>query len=134
MAPSALYEFLKTRVDGAGMLPPWTRWWGEADIAALFPDAQVRADVESEQPRVALAYFDSRVEVPSDWTGIPAAYVAFGDTYADEITRAQRSGWPVTTLAGLHLHMLAEPVSVATAIADMLTALGVESGEGRADT
>lgn len=127
LAPSALYEFLRTRADDAGMLPPWTQWWGDADVAALFPDAQVRAEVEADQPRLPLSYFDARVEVPSGWTDRPAAYVAFGDTYADDILLAQRNGWPVTILAGLHLHMLVEPDSVASAVAGMLGALGVET-------
>ena len=129
LVPAALYDLLRSRADEAGMLPPWTRWWDEADVAALFPDAQVRADVEAEQPRLPLSYFDTRVEVPSGWTDLPAAYVAFGDSYADEILWAQRSGWPVTTLAGLHLHMLVEPDSVAMTIAHMLAALGVEPGD-----
>ena len=99
--------------------------------APLFPDAQVRAVVEAEQPRVPLSYFDTRVEVPAGWSDVPAAYVAFGDTYADEILRAQRYGWPVSRLAGLHLHMLVEPDSVATTVVDMLSALGVGPGDGR---
>ena len=134
LAPTALYEFLQGLADEAGMLPPWTQWWDDADVAALFPDARVRADVEREQPRIALSYFDTRVAVHPGWRDLPAAYVAFGDTYADEILWAQRSGWPVTTLAGFHLHMLVEPLSVATAIADMLAELGLESGGRGADT
>jgi hypothetical protein len=126
LAPPALYEFLRERADEAGLLPPWTQWWADADVAALFPDAQARAEVEAEQPRVPLSYFETRLEIPSTWADVPSAYVAFGDTYADDILRAQRSGWPVSTLAGLHLHMLVEPDSVATAVTDMLGALGVE--------
>ncbi len=55
LAPAAFFEFLEARADDAGVLPPWTRWWDDAAVAPLFPDAQVRADVEREQPRVALS-------------------------------------------------------------------------------
>jgi hypothetical protein len=130
LAPAPLYELLRTRADHAGLLPPWTRWWDDADVAALFPDAQTRAGVEAEQPRVPLSYFDGRVEVPSGWLDRPAAYVAFGDTYAGEIERARQHGWPISTLAGRHLHMLVEPDSVASTLVDMLAALDVERGEG----
>lgn len=129
LAPAALYEFLQTRADKAGVLPPWTRWWDDADVAALFPDAETRAGVESDQPRMPLAYFGSRLEVPSGWLDLPAAYIAFGDTYAEEILRAERRRWPVATLAGRHLHMLMEPDSVASTLVDMLAALEVERGE-----
>jgi len=130
LAPAALYERLRPRADRAGVLPPWTQWWGDADVAALFPDRRSRSVVEAEQPRLPLSYFAERVDVPSGWTALPAAYIAFGDTYADETLRAQRYGWPVTRLAGLHLHMLVEPGSVATTVVDMLSALGVEPGDG----
>jgi hypothetical protein len=130
LAPAALYELLRRRADQAGVLPPWTQWWDDADVAALFPDRQSRSAVEAEQPRVPLSYFEQRVEVPSGWTDLPAAYLAFGDTYAEEILRAQTYGWPVTRLGGLHLHMLVEPDSVATTVADLLSELGVEAGDG----
>ena len=43
---------------------------------------------------------------PPGWERLPAAYLAFGDTYADERAEAVRRGWPVETLPGLHLHQL----------------------------
>jgi len=129
LAPAALVELLRPRADRAGMLPPWTRWWDDADVAALFPDAPTRAAVEAEQPRVPLSYLEGRVEVPPGWRDTPAAYVAFGDTYADETLRAQRHGWPVATLAGQHLHMLVEPDSVASTLVDMLAILDVDGGD-----
>jgi hypothetical protein len=29
--------------DADGLLPVWARWWDDADVALLFPDAQTRA-------------------------------------------------------------------------------------------
>ena len=128
LAPAALYDLLRGRAGPDGRLPPWTRWWDDDAAAALFPSAQVRRRVEAEQARVPLSYLGSRVDVPPGWLDVPSAYVAFGDTYAEERRRAEERGWPVTTLAGRHLHMLVEPDEVATAVVGSLVRLGVADG------
>ena len=102
--------------DEAGLLPPWTQWWPPEDTAQLFPDPATRASVEREQRRLPLSYFDGAVPSPAGWRDVPAGYLAFGDTYADERAFAERSGWAVETLPGEHLHMLVDPVSVADAL------------------
>lgn len=126
LAPPEFYDFLVTLADNDGVLPPWTRWWDDTDIDGLFPDDTVRDQVESEQHRLPLAYFRGSLRVPPRWDLRPCAYLAFGDTYADERRLAKDSGWPVKTLAGRHLHMLVEPLAVATAMTDLLASLGVE--------
>ena len=65
------------------------------DLTQLFPDEGTRAAVEAEQRRLPLSYFDAEVPSPAGWERLPAAYLAFGDTYADE--RAEAGG---TGLAG----------------------------------
>jgi hypothetical protein len=79
----------------------------------------VRAEVEREQLRLPLAYFTGELRAPPGWTVAPAAYLAFGGTYAAERARAGEWGWPVRTLPGLHLHMLADPAAVADAIEEL---------------
>lgn len=64
LAPPGLYDLLAERADDDGLLPPWTQWWGEADIAALFPDDRAREQVEHEQHRLPLAYFRESLPVP----------------------------------------------------------------------
>jgi len=117
LAPPAFFGFLRTLADDEGVLPPWTRWWG--DVADLFPDSSTRQAVERESPRLPLTYFTSRIPVPTGWTGRRAAYLAFGETYAEERDRANRLGWPTRTLAGGHLHALHDPAEVGTAILDL---------------
>lgn len=117
LAPPAFLELLRTLADDEGVLPPWTRWW--EDTADLFPDPSTRRAVEREQPRLPLTYFTSRVPVPTGWAGRRAAYLAFGETYAEERDRATRMGWPTRTLAGGHLHALHDPAAVGTAILDL---------------
>lgn len=117
LAPPAFLDFLRTLADDEGVLPPWTQWWG--DVADLFPDSSTRQAVEREQPRLPLTYFTSRIPVPTGWAGRPAAYLAFGETYAEERDRANRMGWPTRTLAGGHLHALQDPAEVGTAVLEL---------------
>jgi hypothetical protein len=126
-APMATPERWDTRArlaDPDGVLPPWTQWW-DADVSPLFPNEAVRAEVEREQRRLPLSYFDQAVPVPPDWDLLPVAYLAFGETYDAERQDAEGRGWPVATLAGEHLHMLIDPASVATAIETLLTQTGL---------
>ncbi|MEU4689750.1 hypothetical protein [Actinoplanes sp. NPDC023714] len=118
VAPDGLRELLRERVDG-GLLPVWTRWWPEEDVAALFPDAATRRAVEAQQQRVPFDYLTARVTVTDGWDRIPAAYLAFGDTYAEEREDARRRGWPVATMAGDHLHMVVDSGRVAAAIMEL---------------
>jgi hypothetical protein len=123
LAPPQLMEHLRELADEAGRLPPWTRWWEAADVEPLFPDATWRRRIEAREPRLALSYFTSRVRVPEGWATRPAAYLAFGGTYANETTVARGHGWPVDVLEGRHLHMLHEPDTVAARIIGLLEQL-----------
>jgi hypothetical protein len=116
LAPPAFLDFLSGLADDDGLLPPWTQWWDEDDLRGLFPDDATRAAVEAQQPRLPLSYFTSRVPVPAGWADRPSAYLAFGDTYADEIAFAHAHGWPEVGLPGRHLHQLVAPAEVAAAI------------------
>lgn len=126
LAPTALLDVLRERADADGLLPPWTQWWDETDVQALFPDAASRAAVEREQQRVPLSYLEGERAVPAGWDGVPGAFLAFGDTYAAERDDAALRGWPVRTLqhAG-HLHQLIAPDQVAEAIGTVLGQLSV---------
>jgi hypothetical protein len=75
----------------------WTEWWDE-DLAPLFPDTRTRELVERQQRRLPLAYFAGPLPLPRGWAERPAAYLAFGDTYADEVAFARDRGWPVSAL------------------------------------
>jgi GNAT superfamily N-acetyltransferase len=106
--------------DGAGVLPPWTEWWPEEQVATLFPDAASRAAVSAEQHRLPLSYFTATLQVPDGWAARPAAYLRFSEAYHDQAAEAAALGWPVTTLEGNHLHPLWAPDAVAEAVATLL--------------
>ncbi|MCY1144137.1 hypothetical protein OWR29_39600 [Actinoplanes sp. Pm04-4] len=116
VAPVGLRESLRDLVGADGKLPPWTTWWPEDEVARLFPDDRLRALVTAEQRQVPFAYLAARIEVPAGWDDMPAAYLSFGDTYADERADAVARGWPVSVMVGGHLHMLHAPAAVAAEV------------------
>jgi hypothetical protein len=124
-APGPFREFLGTLARSDGLLPPWSRWWSEEDLAGAFPNQAAREAVEAQETRLPLAYFDATVPTPPGWQDRPVGYLAFGDTYATERDEAERRGWPVERLDGEHLHQLVDPEAVATALERLLTRLGV---------
>ncbi|MCW2773981.1 MAG: hypothetical protein JWN91_2307 [Nocardioides sp.] len=117
LAPPRFLKLLEGLAGDDGLLPPWTQWWDDA--SGLFPDEETSAAVEAGQPRLPLSYFTSRVAVPSGWLDRPCAYLAFGDTYADEVAFALAQEWPLTVLPGRHLHQLVAPAEVAAAIEEL---------------
>jgi hypothetical protein len=125
-APPAFRQFLSGLVDRDGLLPVWTQWWPTEELDGLFPDSRSRAAVESEQQRLPIGYFDAAVPSPAAWRDLPAAYLAFGDTYAGERASAEELGWPTATLPGQHLHALADPAGVVDALVGLLGQMGIE--------
>lgn len=125
LAPPKFLDFLRSQADADRLLPVWTDWWDEANVAALFPDEETRRQTEREQPRLPLSHFEGELTVPDGWDNRPAAHLAFGDTYSRERDDAERRQWPVTTLPGEHLHPLTIPTQVSTALTALLHHLGI---------
>ncbi|MCP2030112.1 hypothetical protein L1277_000176 [Okibacterium sp. HSC-33S16] len=116
IAPKNLVDALEHRADAEGFLPPWTEWFSEPDVAALFPTRALRTHVERQQPQVRWDFLTGELEIHPGWQSTPAGYLAFGSTYAAEMERARALSWPVRQLNGRHLHMLVDPPGVADAI------------------
>lgn len=111
MAPPEFLDHLRgMAIDGR--LPPWTDWWGEDEIAPMFPDAPTRTAVSAEQPRLPLAYYEQRVPVPAGWDDRPCGYLVFGEPYHEAAAEAARRGWPVVEVPGRHLHQIVDPETV----------------------
>ncbi len=118
LAPAPFRRHLDSLADDAGNLPPWTRWWPRADLAAVIPDARF-TEIDATAPHLPLSYFDDQVTVPPGWSDGPNAYLALGDTYAEELAVARARRWPHARLDGGHLHFLHEPDAVAGALLDL---------------
>jgi hypothetical protein len=115
--PEALAALRARAVDG--LLPPWTTWLDPAEVAAMLPDARARAQVEAEQPRLPLSYYEQRIPVPAGWDAQPCGYLLFGPPYEQVANEAAARGWAVERIPGRHLHQLVDPAGVAERIAGM---------------
>ena len=72
-------------------------------------------------PRVPGGYLDGTVDVPTAWTAdLPGAFLAFGETYAEERRTAASLGWPTRTLELGHLGQLQDPGGVARALLELI--------------
>ena len=120
LAPEALLDHLSSLADADGLLPPWTRWWPEEDVAEVLPDREALDRIREAETRVPMGYFRASLGAPDRWQDHPQAYLAFGQTYAEELALARRLGWPRAVLreAG-HLHHLVDPEAVAAAVLDL---------------
>ena len=124
LGPATLLATVEPLADTDGLLPPWTEWFTERQIAGLFPNPQTRFHIEAQQPQVSIDFLRGKLPIEAGWDRTPAGYLAFGDTYASDVSRARAQSWPVIQLNGRHLHMLVDPAGVADAI---LTLIGDET-------
>ena len=118
VVPPEALEFLRDKaVDG--ILPPWTTWFDESEVAPMLPDPATRAAVEAEQPRLTLSYYEQQIPVPVGWDAQPCAYLLFGPPYEQVANEAAARGWAVERIPGRHLHQVVDPAGVAERIAGM---------------
>ncbi|MYR41974.1 alpha/beta hydrolase [Streptomyces sp. SID5910] len=100
-----------------GILPRWTDWWDEADVAPMFPDPETRRTVVEEQPTLPLSYYRQRIPVPEGWDDHPCSYLLFGPPYEEAADEARARGWRVAHLPGEHLHQTVDPAGTARFLA-----------------
>jgi pimeloyl-ACP methyl ester carboxylesterase len=124
VAPPELLALLRDKASD-GLLPRWTDWWAEEEVAALFPDQAIRQAVTEEQPRLPLSYYEASVPVPPRWDARPCAYLLFGSPYDELAAEARGRGWIVQQLPGRHLHQLVDPDGVARSLLAIADQLGV---------
>lgn len=118
-AEDEFLPFLRGLADRDGVLPRWTDWWSEQDVAALLPDPDVRRVVVAEQPRLPLDYYVQEIPQPRGWAAKPCAYLLFSSGYSALADQARERGWPVAVTEGEHLHQVVDPDAVARAITDL---------------
>jgi hypothetical protein len=104
-----------------GIVPPWPRWFPDADPAELFPSEAARAAIEADARPLPLAFFEDHVP-PGDSLG-DAGYLLFSAGYEPAAAQARQRGWPARELPGSHLHQLVAPAEVAAAIAGLAASL-----------
>jgi hypothetical protein len=68
-----IVQLRSTAIDG--ILPRWSRWWGDDVMARLLPDPQRREEIESDLPDVPLAFYEAAITMPHNWATTPGGYV-----------------------------------------------------------
>jgi hypothetical protein len=127
VVPADLAGELTTRATD-GVLPRWTRWWPRPVMQALFPSAAMFDRVDEAAPEIDASYLTGVLKAPAGWAAnLPAAYLAFGDTYSAELNRAAGAGWPNGSLDLGHLGILTNPETVADAMDKLLETLGLSA-------
>lgn len=96
-----------------GLLPQWSRWWGDAAMAELLPDPRLREELAAQEPRLRPDFWAEPVPVPAGWAAMRAGYLQLSAAYQAEAAEAARRGWPVRSLPGEHLDLLRRPAEVA---------------------
>jgi hypothetical protein len=124
VAPPELLALLRDKASD-GLLPRWTDWWHEEQVAPLFPDQATRQAVAEEQPRLPLSYYEASVPVPGGWDAHPCAYLLFGPPYEKLASEARGRGWIVQQLPGGHLHQLVDPDGVARSLLAIAEQMGL---------
>jgi hypothetical protein len=123
LMPAEMFAELRA-LAVAGILPSWSEWFGPAAMRELVPDAERRAIIAAELPRLPLSYFEASVPAPVGWAAAGGAYVLLSDeAYGDQAAAAAARGWPVIRLPGGHLDIVTRPEPIAAAIAELATGL-----------
>ncbi|WP_405910781.1 alpha/beta hydrolase [Streptomyces sp. NBC_00828] len=115
-----LLEFLGPMAVN-GMLPRWTDWWDEEDVAPMFSDPIARQTVIEEQPTLPLSYYEQHIPVPDGWDDHACSYLLFGPPYEDLSAEAHERGWRVAHLPGAHLHQIIDPAGTARHLIEFAT-------------
>jgi hypothetical protein len=120
LAPTAFIDQLRT-IARDGVLPPWSRWFGDDAIRELVHDENLRAALEREMPRLPLSYFESAVPLPEDWLRRPCAYLLLTpDTHGPSAAQAHALGWPVRAIRHAHhLSIATDPIPVTEALLEL---------------
>ncbi|MGB6455211.1 MAG: alpha/beta fold hydrolase [Streptosporangiaceae bacterium] len=122
MPAEILAELRTNAVDG--LLPPWSQWFGPAAMGELVPDAQRRAVITAELPRLPLAYFETTAPVPAGWAAAGGGYILLSaEAYGAQAAAAAARGWPVVRLPGGHLDVATRPEPIAAAIVQIAARL-----------
>ncbi len=112
-------RFIDTLPTEDGRLPPWSQWWGSKRLQRIVSDAAMRAQFESDLPRLTRVWFDDVADVPA-WSARRCGYLQLSKTYAAEAADAATREWPVVEIDGTHLDPATAPQRTADALLDLV--------------
>ena len=121
-ADSEFLQFVSRLPCDNGLLPRWSRWWGDGVLERLFQDAQTFERFEAGLLRLRVSWFDDMVDIPR-WDRLTAGYLQTSERFAPSARDALKRRWPVRVLAGTHLHPLVAPEDTADALLEIVTSI-----------
>lgn len=124
LLPPELLDELRARAR-AGVLPPWSRWFGEDAMRDLVADDALRARLEADMPHLPVSYFEGEPPVTEGWDRRPCAYLLLSEEpYSAAAADAKARGWPITALPNAdHLSPVTDPKTVTGSLLDLERAL-----------
>jgi hypothetical protein len=127
-ASDQFIEFIDSLDFEGPLLPPWHRWWGPDVIARLVPDADQRALIIHDTPRVPRSFYDDPVQLPARWHDRPGCcMLQLSAGYHDDRLRAGAFGWATDQIDGQHLDVATNPELVCDRLLQLFdTAHGIE--------
>ena len=114
---------LRTLSTG-GILPLWSKWWGEGVMERLVPDRRLRAEIEAELVEVPLGFYENLVNLPARWRQAPARFLLLSESYRADAVTALSLGWPTAKLRGAHLDLANQPDTIAQSILELYAVNG----------
>lgn len=111
---------LREMAGPEGRLPPWSRWFGGEELAALLPDRDVQRRFVAGCPRLPLAMLEEDYPPAPGWPDAPGGYLQLSEAYEGEAARARELGWQVRQLPSHHLALLTEPGAVARELRELI--------------
>jgi hypothetical protein len=104
-----LAEFVR-----GGRYAAWPDWWPPEVLAVELPDADLRARVAAEAPRLPADFYAVPVPVPASWPQGAVRYVQLSPAYDADAAGARQRGWTVVgDGSGRHLDVVTRPAAVA---------------------
>ena len=121
--PPDLAAQLREMADAQGWLPPWPQSWGDAALADLLPDQEVRRQFAAGCPPLPLAMFEEVQPPAPHWPDAPGAYLLLSEAYRDQAATARELGWPVAEQMSHHLAPVTDSALVAESLRKLLSQL-----------
>jgi hypothetical protein len=114
-------KFIDSLATHGSLLPQWHLWWGHDVMTELVPDADQRAQIAADTPRVPRSFYDDAVQLPNGWSSrAGCVMLQLSAGYEEFRSRAETLGWPTDAIDGQHLDVATRPAVVRERLLQLL--------------
>ncbi|QBD75478.1 alpha/beta hydrolase [Ktedonosporobacter rubrisoli] len=101
--------------------------WKFEEMGEIVPDENTRRLLLAEMQPRSFDYFAEVMPSVPGWPDAPCAYLLFTQSYLPYFEQAHSAGWPCRRLEAQHFHMLVDPVSVSTALVELIKQIDTQA-------